>query len=82
MIFWLIEIFHERKEENNLRHRKFSSLQYPRVFNSSRSEEEVGINLYQKQFVPDITHKGQEDDGETGIQPRYDISTSRSLEVT
>ena len=32
MILWLIKMFHERKEERALEHRKFASMQYSKTF--------------------------------------------------
>ena len=67
MILWLIKVFYERKEENKLRHRKFASLQYSKVFNSSLVEEEFDVLLNQsrKQIQKQFGLEGNSEIGST-----------------
>ena len=44
---WLISMYYERKEENMIRHRKFASMQYSKVFNTNLQDKFFGAQFSQ-----------------------------------
>jgi CCDC93, coiled-coil domain len=48
VINWLLDMYHESKEENKLRYRKFSTIRYSKVFRLSAKVESVSAFLCQE----------------------------------
>lgn len=47
MITWLICMYYERKEENMIRHRRFASMQYSKVFSTKSRDKLFGAQFSQ-----------------------------------
>lgn len=53
VINWLLETYYDSKDENKLRYRKFSIIQYSKVFSSSAKDESRGTLLSQDSTLSD-----------------------------